>query len=145
DGKQKGGSERPEIVERQDVRHDVAKVIAATDDAHQERDLKSHKDSNHDYKGVHQKLKSLGVCECKKQQCRRESSNHAEKQFDPDKAVGKTAINVAGEGAPNSHREEVTANDRRKLKHAVAEQVAGERSRNELVNEPTGSNQQDRD
>ena len=125
--------------------YDVSKVITVTNNTHQQRNLKTNENSDHDNQRVHQKLKSLRIGERQEQQCGRETSNHSEKQFNPYEPVGKTAIDVTREGAADPHRKQVTTDDCRKLKHAIAQKVAGERARDELVDEPAGGNQQDRD
>ena len=89
--------------------------------------------------------KSLGVGEGQKQQGRGKTANHSQQQFDPDEAVGESAIDVAGKRAADPHGKQVAADDRGELKNAVAEKIAGERARDELVDEPAGGDQQDRD
>src|ERR1700687_2616212 len=143
--KEKRRPQRTEIIEGQDMCYNVAKVITVANNAHQQRDFQTNENSDYDHEGVHQKLKSLGVGERQKQQGGRKTSNHTQQQFDPHKTVGETGIDVTRKSAADPHREQVTANDRGKLKNAVAEKVAGERSRDELVDEPAGGDQQDRD
>jgi hypothetical protein len=138
-------SECAEIVEGQDMRHDVAEVITVANNAHQQRNFQADQNSDDNHHGVHQKLKPLGVGEGQKEQRRGETSNHAQQQLDPHKSVRKAAIDVARKGAADAHGKQVAADDGGKLKNAIAEQVAGERPRDELVDEPAGGDQQNRD
>ncbi len=77
------------------MRHNVAEMIPVANNAHQQRNFQTDKDSDYDYQRVHQKLKSLGVGKSQEQQRRGKSSNHAQQQFDPHKSIGKASIDVA--------------------------------------------------
>jgi hypothetical protein len=126
------------------VCNNIAKVITVANNRHQQRNLQTYKNSDHDHQRVHQQLKSLGVREGQKAQGRREPADHSQQQFDPRKAICKAAIDVARKGAADPHGKQVTTNDRGKLKNAITEKVARERSRDELINEPACSNPQHR-
>ena len=75
-------------------------------------------------------------------QRRRKAADHAEQELDPNKAIGEAAIQIARERAANAHREKVRADDGGELEDAVADQIAGERARNELIDEAARRNQQ---
>ena len=122
---------------------DITKVISAANDAHQQRNLKADQDTDHDDDRVHQKLKALRVGEGQKQQRRREAAHHSKQQFNPHKPVCETAVDVARKRAADPHGEQVAADDGGELKNAIAEKIACERPRDELVDEPAGGNQQD--
>ena len=52
-------------------------------------------------------------------------------------------MNVARQGAADSHGEEVAADDGGELEDAVADQVTGQGPRDEFVNQPAGGDQED--
>ena len=143
--KQQRGSQRAQVVERQHVRDDVAEVVALAHHAHQQRNLEPDQHADDHHERVHQQLESLRVGEGQEKQRRRESADHAQHQLDPHEAVGQPAMDVARERAANPHRKQIAADDGRELQDAVAEQVAGERARDQLVDEPAGRDEQDRD
>jgi hypothetical protein len=89
------------------------------------------------------KREGLRVGEGQKQQGRREPADQSDHQLDPDEAMHQAAMNVPRQRAADSHGEEVTPDDGGKLEDAVADQVTGQRPRDELVNQAAGGDQED--
>src|SRR5581483_7855124 len=144
DRKQQGRTQCAQVVERQHMRDHVAELVTSADNPHEERNLESDQHADDDHQHVHDQLKSLGICEGQKQQGGREAADDAEQKLDPDETIGKPAVDVAGNSAPDPHGKQVAADDGRELKHTIAEQIAGERARYQFVDEPAGGDQQDR-
>src|SRR6266568_1033473 len=135
-GKQEGRAKRTEIVESQNVRDDIPKMITILYNAHQQRDFQPHQSAHYDDQGIEDQFEALREREREHQQRRREAANHAEKQLNPHKAVHESAMDIARERAADSHGEQVSADDRRELKHAVTDEVTRQSAGHELVNEP---------
>ena len=86
--------------------------------------------------------KSLRVGERQKQQRGRKSADDAEHQLDPDEALHEAAIDVARERTADAHGKEVVADDGGKLKDAVAEEIAGERAGDQLIDQAASRDEQ---
>src|SRR5215470_58573 len=111
-GEQEGCTQRAEIIKRQNVRDDVAKMIAILHNAHQQWDFQADQNAHYDNKGVKNEFEALREGKRQHQKRRRKAANHAEEQLNPHEAVYESAMDVAGECAANSHGEEVSADDR---------------------------------
>src|SRR5690348_4988778 len=144
-GKEKRGAERAQIIEREHVGDHVAKLVAVANNAHEQRNFQTHENAHDDDEGIENQFESLCECEGHHQESGRNTSNDTKHQLDPDKTMDEAAIDVAGERAADAHREKIRANDGLELKNAVTHQVARERARDELIDEPARRNQQHRD
>src|SRR6185312_729042 len=95
DGEEQGCTESAEVIERQDVRHDVAEVVPATDDPHQQGNFKADKNPDDYDQRVHQELKSLCIGKCKEQESRGGSADYTKQQLNPHRPVGQSAVNIS--------------------------------------------------
>jgi hypothetical protein len=74
----------------------------------------------------------------------RESSHQPHEQLDRDEPRDQSAREEPRQPAPDSHGEEIRPDHRGELRHAVAEQIAGERAGDELVDQPARGDEEDR-
>src|ERR1019366_6703800 len=75
---------------------------------------------------------------------RRQPADEADEQLDAQELRDELAFEKARQPRADTHREQVRADDGRELQDRIAEQVAGERARGELVDEPAGGDDEDR-
>src|SRR5207249_6034917 len=98
-----------------------------------------------DHDEIQEDLKTLGEGESQKQKAGRKPSHHGYQQLDPHKAIGQTFVDEAGKKASDPHGEQVAADHGGKLKNAVPHQIAGHGAGDQLIDQPAGGDQQDRD
>src|SRR6267143_2057582 len=140
--KEKGGSERAEIIEGKHVRDDVAKLIAVADDAHQQRNFKPDQNAHDNDQRVQNQFESLREGKRKHQQRGGKAADHAKQKFDPNEAIREATVYLAGKSAADAHREQIRADDGGELKDAVPDQIACERAGDKLVDEAASRDQQ---
>src|SRR5206468_4089556 len=140
--KEQRRSKGAEIIEGEDVRDDVAELVAVLDDAHEQRNFQTDKDTHHHDQRVQDQFESLGKGKRKHQQRRRKSADNAKEKFDPDEAISKAAIDVTGERAANAHREQIRTDNGGELKNAVADEIARQRAGYKLIDEAASRDQQ---
>ena len=134
-------AQRAQVVEGQDVRDDVLEVEAIAQDPHQQRDLEPDQDADDEHHAVEHDAKAVGEAEGQKENRRREAADQAHHQLDQDETAGHAAHDEARQAGADAHREQIRADDRGELRDAVAQQVAGQRARDQLVDEPAGGDQ----
>ena len=137
------GGQRAQIIERQDVRDQVAELEAPFENPHQQRNLQAHQDAHGDHQEIQRELEAVRIGEGQKQRRGRESADHAHHQLDRDEPRHQRSAQISRRRASEAHREQIRPDDGRELQNAVAEQIAGERSGDQLINEPAGGDQQD--
>src|SRR5712664_3577447 len=124
------------------MRDDVPELVAVADDAHQQRNLQPHQNTHHDDQRVENQFETLGEGERKHQKRGGKAADDTEEKLNPYEAIREAAIDVAGEGAADAHREKIRADDGGELKDAVSNEIAGERASDEFIDEAAGRDQQ---
>src|SRR5579859_7473329 len=104
-------AERAEVIERKNMRDDVAEFVAVAHDAHEQRNLETDEHAHHYDQRVENQLEALRERKGKHQQRGRTPASHAEPQFSPREPLNELAIEIAREGAADAHGEEVGADD----------------------------------
>src|SRR5260370_35411241 len=125
------------------MRNQLAELEAFLEDAHQQRNLETHQRANQDDNGVQDQAEGFRVGEGEEHQRGGESADQADHQLDGDKARHQAAMQESREAAPDPHGEEIAAGDSGNLKDALAQQAAGERASDQLVNEAAAGDQED--
>src|SRR6266568_3996624 len=142
DREQERSTERPEIIEGENVGDDVAELITIADDAHEQGNLQPDQNAHHDDEGVQNQFEALREGEREHQDGGRKAADDAEEKLDPNEAMNEATVDVAGKRAADTHSEEIRADDGGELKDAVADEIAGERAGDELVDEAARRDQQ---
>ena len=78
------------------------------------------------------------------QRRRHQPPTSADQQLDAHEVRDQLALEVARQPGADAHREQVGADDGGELQDRVAQQVAGERAGDELVDQPAGRDDEDR-
>ena len=136
-------AEGTEVVERQHVGDHVLERESIPQDAHEERDLEPDEHADDRYQRVQHEAKRTSVRERQEQRGRGVAAHQGHEQLDRDEAGHESPSDVPRQPAADPHRAEIRPDDRRKLRHAVAQQVTRQRPRHELVDEPARGDQQD--
>ncbi len=92
---------------------------------------------------IQHQAETLRPREGEEEQGRGEAADQTDHQFDGDEAGHEAAVQEAREPTADAHGEQVAADDRGKLKHAVAQQIAGERAGDQLIDQPARGDQED--
>src|SRR6185503_11477309 len=87
---------------------------------------------------VEHSVKIANAREREKQQWRREAAEHRDRELNINKASRESFVDEAREPRADSHREEIDADDEGELCDGVAEDVACERARKQLVDQSAG-------
>src|SRR5205823_4973806 len=93
--------------------------------------------AHHNDERVQNQFESLREGKREHQQRGGKSTDNAKEELDPHEAIHKAAIDKTREGAADAHCEQVGTNNGGELKNAVADEIAGERAGNELIDEAT--------
>src|SRR5207302_5320944 len=137
------GSQRTEIIEGEDVRDDVTELIAVANHAHQQRNLQPNQNAHDDNQRVQNQFEALREGKRKHQQRRGKPADDAEEKLDAHETIREAAVDIAGQGAADAHREQVRPDNGGELKNAVSDEIAGERAGDKLIDQATSRDQQD--
>jgi hypothetical protein len=110
--------------------------------AHQQRQLKTDERADGKHFQEQQRLKPVQVGEGKEEERGRGPAEERHGQLDLDKGPCQSAFDKAREPRADAERREVRADHQRKLRDRITENVAGERSGEQLVDEPAGRDDQ---
>ena len=128
------------------MRDQIAKLEAVFQDAHQQRDFQAHQHADDDARPAYSiKLEALRVGEGEKQRDEEKPPTSPTISSMETKRATRPRCDEPREIAADAHGEQVAADDGGKLQDAVAEQVAGERTGDQLVDEPAGGDEEDRE
>ena len=93
--KQDGDHQRAEIVESEDLRHEILEIEIALQDAHHERDFQADQNADAAYREIEQQLERPGQPrEHEKQADCRKAAEQADQQLDLDEAADQVARDV---------------------------------------------------
>jgi hypothetical protein len=79
------------------------------------------------------------------QRRRRQPAEDADQQLDLHEARDQIALDVARQPRADAHRKEIGADHGRELHHRIAEQIARQRAGDQLVGEPAGGDDENRE
>src|SRR5579884_2077574 len=142
DREQDRRAECAQIIERQNAGNQFAKLQPVLQNAHQQRNLEAHQHADGDHNEIEQQPERLRVGEGEEQHGGRESAHQPDHQFDRYEARHQPARDEFGHPASDAHSEQVAAYDGGELQNAVAQQIAGQRAGNQLINESARGDQE---
>ncbi len=125
------------------MRDQLAELEAAFQNPHQQRDFEAHQDPDQDHHGVQHELEAVCFSEGDEKGGRRESADDTDHQLDRDEARDQRPRQELREPAPDAHGEQVGADDGGELQDAIAQQVAGKRAGDQLIDQTAGGDQKD--
>jgi hypothetical protein len=137
-GEQQGGEQRADVVEGEDAGDQVLELLAVLEDAHEQGDLEADHGADEDEDREQERADGAEVGVAEEQAGGREPADDGDDQLDGDEAVVEVALDRLAEPRAEAHRAEVDADDEAELGDGVAEQVAGHRRGDELVDEAAG-------
>src|SRR6266581_4311273 len=133
---------KKESTPQRDAGVNQAEQHRGADDAHEQGNLQPDQNAHHDDQRVENQFEALREGKRKHQEGGRKAADDAEEKLDPHEAVNESTVDVAGERAADAHGEEIRADDGGELKDAVADEIAGDRASDELVDEAARRDQQ---
>ncbi len=135
-GKQQRGQQRADVIKGEDLRDKLLEFQAVLQDAQEQRDFQPDQNADDRHDSVEQHAERTDLSEEQEQESRRAAAHQAHQQLDLDKHGHLVSVNELREEGANPHREEVNADNRRELGDRIAEEIAGQRARDQLINEP---------
>mmetsp|Transcript_6193 Transcript_6193/g.24988 ORF Transcript_6193/g.24988 Transcript_6193/m.24988 type:complete len:300 (-) Transcript_6193:3283-4182(-) len=142
-----GHQQRAEVVEGQHLRDQVLQPVAraevALQDAHHQRDFEAHQAAHEQHQGIEQRAEGRALAGRqqavrRKQRSRHQPADHAHQKLHLQEHAHQLPLDKARQPGAQAHREEIHTDDGGELQHRVAEQVAGERARRQLVDQAAG-------
>ena len=144
-GEEQGGRQGADVVQGQHLRHQVLEAHLVAQDAHEQRDLQAHQGADGDDGEVERGLEGVGAGEGLEEEGRREAAHQGHGQLQVHEALGEAPVDVLGEVRAQAHGAQVDPDDRGELHDGVPQQVAGQRARHQLVDQPAGCDDEDAD
>src|SRR5262249_60838604 len=138
-----GGDQRPEVVERQHPRDEFLEVELVLQNSHQEREFEADQHTDQEHGAEEEYLEVSEPAEREEQQRTGQPTDQRDPDLDLDERPGQPLLDEPGEPRPDPEGRQVDADDERELGDRVAQDVAGQRSREQLVDEPAGGDHQD--
>ena len=117
----------------------------ALQDPHHERDLEADQDADREHQRIERETERRRRCRLDREQLRRHQAADQTYERLIQEPRDKPAPQIPRRPRADPHREQIGANDGRELQDRVAEQIARERARGELVDEPARGDDEDRD
>ena len=144
-GKQQRRGQRTHVVERQDLRDQVAKRELVLEDAHHKRDLQPYQYPGAGDPRVEHHPERVELGKGQEEDQGGSPADEANQDLNLDEARDQIFPEVAGQVGAYPHREQVDADDGGELGDTVAEHVAGNGPGQKLVDQSTGGNGEDRE
>ena len=142
---QQRGNQRPDIVIGQHVRDQFTKGETMAQDADQQRDFQPDQHPDHQHQRIEHHAKIAHQRKQQEQPRRRPAAQCSDQDFHPHEHAHLIAADMARKPAANAHREQIAADHRGKLGDAVAQEIACQRARQKLVDQPARRHDKDRD
>jgi hypothetical protein len=148
-----GDDQRAEVVEGQHLRDQVRQAGArialaahlALEDAHHERDLQADQRAHQQHQRVEREAeRGRGQAVQREQRRRHQPADGTHQQLDAQEMRDQLTLEETRQVGAHPHREQVGADDSGELQDRVAEQVARERARGKLVDQPAGGHDEHR-
>ena len=136
--------ERAEVVERQDLGDEVLEGDRPAQEPEHERDLEADEDADAEDEAVEDGVEPAVRDEREGEDRRREAAEEGDGDLDLDEAPREAPLDELREPGTGPHRRQVEPDDEGELRDRVPEEVARERARHELVDEPAGGDDEDR-
>ena len=140
--------ERAEVVEGEHLRDQRLEAAAraagmALQDAHDERNLEADQDADGEDERVEREAERGRRQRLQREQRRRhQAADQADQQLDAQELRHQLALEVARQPRADAHREQIAADDGRELEHAIAQEVTGERTGDQLIDQPTSGDEE---
>jgi len=138
--------QRADVVQRQDLGDRFLRGLAAGEQGRQHRDLESDERADHQDEAVHHELEQ-DPCEREghEQRDAADPAHQSDRDLGPDEVAEVVVSEVARKQRSDAHREHEHADRQRELQDAVAEQVARDRTDDQLIDDAAQRDDQDRD
>ena len=131
--------QRAQVVEGEHLRHQILEGDVAPQDAHHQRDLQPHQDAHQCHQSVEQKMKrARQIAIGQEQQRRHGATGERHQQFDAQEMGRQLPLEEARAVGAQAHGEQIAADDGGELQHRVAQQVGGDGTSGEFVDETAG-------
>src|SRR5205085_2883863 len=135
--------ERADVIEAQHARDEILEVELLFQDTHQDWQFQSDERADHEDDEIEKQLEPLQSREAEEQQRRRQTAGECDGELDVDEFRGELAIDESREPGADAEGGEIEADDQRELRDRIAEHVAGNSAREQLVDQAARGDDQD--
>ncbi len=143
-GEEDATDERADVVEAEHPRDEVLQVEREAQQAEEERDLQAHQGADDHHQGVEPEAEGAVARVDLEQERRRQAAGDRDAELDLDEPHQEVALDVLRDPAAEPHRAQVEADHQAELGDRVAQDVAGEGPRDELVDQAAGRDDEHR-
>src|SRR5262249_13172066 len=130
--------QRAEVVEGEDSRDQVAKFQLLLEDSHEQRNLQPDEHANSEDDQIEEDREESKPPERRKEKRRREPAQERDGELGLDEPPRDILLQKPREPGTRSESREIQADDEGKLRHRIAQNVARDGSREELVRQAAG-------
>ena len=142
---QQRGEEGADVVEGEHPCHQVLEAHLVLEDAHENGDLQPHQRAHGQHHGVEHDPEGVGVGEGLEEDGRREAAHQGHRQLQVHEAPCQAAMQELGQPRAQAHGAEVDTDHRGELGDRIPQQVARQRPRHQLVDQPATGDEQHAD
>jgi hypothetical protein len=132
---QDGGDQRADVVHGQHARHQLAQFELPLQQPQQDGYLEPDQHAHQSDDSIQRHAELRHMRKQQEQDGGRRTTHHADHDLDAHEVVEQPLAHIARQPRPDAHGEQVSTDDRRELRDRIAQQVAGERTRHQLVHQ----------
>ncbi len=134
------GQQSPNVVKGKDVGDQVFEIKLVFEDAHQYRNLQADQQAGQAHQAIQQGLKCFYVLKEDEKDGSTKSSDESDQELDADESRNQIGFDVLGEERANPHGKEIDPDDDGKLGHRITQEVTGEGTCYQFIDQAAGGN-----
>ena len=144
DRKQEGRGQSPEIIEGKDLGDEVLELEPVFENSQEKGNFQPYQNADYDDQEIKEGLQRPGIRKRQKQDGCGKPADDPHQNFDGDELSHQPLANKAGKVGSEAHGKKVGPDNGRELGNGVPQQITGEGSGDQFINQPTGSDNENR-